>query len=260
MFLGSAYAGSGDDDPRACSRVNFFQSCRKQTPNVTYKGILMPHEAFSFFVSQLSEKLKNPLPGESAHQTMQASSKLRLNYKPNDRTRKSAVLILFYPYQNQIYFPLILRPAYDGVHSGQVAFPGGRYELSDENLTRTALRESQEEIGLRLTDVKILGQLTELFIPPSNFFVLPVIGYIPYRPDFFPDAREVEDVFEIRLDEISDSQIIGSSNILIRGEQVFAPHYEVQGYKIWGATAMMISELLSVLNSNVQGSTDQILS
>ena len=214
----------------------------------------MPAGAFSFFISQLSEKLKNPLPGESAHEVMQASSNLRLNFKPNHRTRKSAVLILFYPYQGQIYFPLILRPAYDGVHSGQVAFPGGRYELSDENLIRTALREAQEEIGLRLTDVKILGTLTELFIPPSNFFVLPVIGCIPYRPDFFPDAREVEDVFQIKLDEISDNSIVGSSDIIVRGEQVIAPHYEVQGHKIWGATAMMISELLSVLNSDVPSS------
>ncbi len=194
------------------------------------------------------------MPGESAHQIMQASSKLRLNFKPNDRTRKSAVLILFYPYHNQILFPLILRPAYDGVHAGQVAFPGGRYELTDENLIRTALREAQEEIGLRLTDVKILGTLSELFIPPSNFFVLPVVGCIPYRPDFFPDAREVDDIFEIKLDEISDTKIVGVSEILIRGEQVHAPHYEVQGYKIWGATAMMISELLAVLNSEVRGS------
>lgn len=214
----------------------------------------MAEEAFSFFTNQLAQKLKNPLPGESAHQTMQASSRLRLNFKPNHRTRKSAVLILFYPYQNRILFPLILRPAYDGVHSGQVAFPGGRYELTDENLIRTALREAQEEIGLRLTDVKILGTLTELFIPPSNFFVLPVVACIPYRPGFFPDAREVEDVFEITLDEISDTRIVGFSEILIRGEQVHAPHYEVQGYKIWGATAMMISELLTVMNSEVPDS------
>lgn len=206
---------------------------------------------FSSFIEQISSNLKHPLPGESAHRIMQASSKSRLNFKPNDRTRKSAVLVLFYPYKNEIYFPLILRPAYDGVHSGQVAFPGGRYELSDENLIRTALREAQEEIGLRLTDVRILGTLTELFIPPSNFFVLPVIGYIPYRPDFFPDAREVEDIFEVKLEEISDTGIVGSSEILIRGEQVVAPHYEVLGYKIWGATAMMISELLAVLNSNL---------
>lgn len=206
-------------------------------------------ESFSAFTEQLTHKLTFPLPGETAHRTMQSTSKLRLTFKPNARTRRSAVLILFYPYQGDIYFPLILRPAYDGVHSGQVAFPGGRYEISDENLVRTALREAQEEIGLRLTDVRILGALTELFIPASNFHVLPVVAAMPYRPGFYPDPREVEDIFEIRLEEISNVDIIGSSDIQVRGEQVHAPHYMVQGYKIWGATAMMISELLAVLNS-----------
>jgi len=209
----------------------------------------MAQGSFSFFTNELFEKLKDPLPGESAHQVMQSSSKLRLTVKPNERTRKSAVLILFYPYQGEIYFPLILRPAYDGVHSGQVAFPGGRYEKTDENLIRTALREAQEEIGLRLNDVKILGILTELFIPPSNFYVLPVVAAMPYRPDFFPDPREVEDIFEIKLKEISDVSIIGSSDIQVRGVSINAPHYEVNGYKIWGATAMMISELLTVLKA-----------
>ena len=211
--------------------------------------------SFSLFTDKLIQNLTYPLPGESAHKVMQATSKLRLSFKPNNRTRKSAVLILFYPYQEEIYFPLILRPAYDGVHSGQVAFPGGRYELTDENLIRTALREAQEEIGLRLTDVRILGCLTELFIPPSNFYVLPVIATMPYRPDFYPDAREVEDIFEIKLNEISDAGIIGSSTLQIRGEEVLAPHYEVNGYKIWGATAMMISELLTVINTI--GTTDR---
>jgi 8-oxo-dGTP pyrophosphatase MutT (NUDIX family) len=208
--------------------------------------------SFSLFTNQLVNNLKYPLPGEAAHLTMQASSKLRLSTKPNNRTRKSAVLILFYPHQGEIYFPLILRPAYDGVHSGQVAFPGGRYELTDESLIRTALREAQEEVGLRLTDVRILGSLTELFIPPSNFYVLPVIATIPYRPDFYPDAREVEDIFEIKLDEISDASIVGSSHIQVRGELIHAPHYEIHGYKIWGATAMMISELLSVINATFE--------
>ncbi|SEI56486.1 8-oxo-dGTP pyrophosphatase MutT, NUDIX family [Dyadobacter koreensis] len=209
----------------------------------------MAQGSFSFFTNELLKKLKDPLPGESAHQFMQSTSKLRLTVKPNERTRKSAVLILFYPYKGEIYFPLILRPAYDGVHSGQVAFPGGRYEKTDENLIRTALREAQEEIGLRLNDVKILGILTELFIPPSNFYVLPVVAAMPYRPDFFPDPREVEDIFEIKLKHISDISIIGSSDIQVRGVQITAPHYEVNGYKIWGATAMMISELLTVLKA-----------
>ncbi|HEV7347296.1 CoA pyrophosphatase [Telluribacter sp.] len=209
----------------------------------------MSESPFTEFAESLAAKLRNPLPGEAAHLRMVSQSRLRLTVKPNDRTRKSAVLVLFYPHQEEIYFPLILRPAYDGVHAGQMAFPGGRYERSDESLVRTALREAQEEIGLRLTDVQVLGVLTELFIPPSNFFVLPVVASMPYRPEFFPDPREVEKVFEVRLQEITDKSIIGESEIQVRGVTIQAPHYMVQNYKIWGATAMMISELLTVIES-----------
>ncbi len=211
----------------------------------------MANVSFEIFIKQLKENLKKPLPGLPSHQTMQANSNFRLNAKPNSRTRKSAVLILFYPCKEGIYFPLILRPAYDGVHSGQIAFPGGRYEKVDEDLIRTALREAQEEIGLRLTDVEVLGILTEMFIPPSNFNVLPVIATIPYRPEFFPDPREVEDIYEIKLDEILDKNIVGCSEKSVRGEHIIAPHYKVRDHLVWGATAMMISELLMVINNHL---------
>jgi 8-oxo-dGTP pyrophosphatase MutT (NUDIX family) len=209
----------------------------------------MHESTFSEFTESLTRQLQKPLPGEAAHLRMVAQSRLRASVRPNERTRKSAVLILFYPHRGEIHLPLILRPAYDGVHSGQVAFPGGRYERTDEHLIRTALREAQEEIGLRLTDVTVLGTLTELFIPPSNFFVLPVVASMPYPPEYFPDPREVERVFEVRLQEITDKSIIGESEIQVRGVPIQAPHYMVQNHKIWGATAMMISELLTVMES-----------
>jgi 8-oxo-dGTP pyrophosphatase MutT (NUDIX family) len=208
----------------------------------------MEEGLFSNFIHQLTENLKKPLPGELAHREMEASPSLRSRFKPNNRTRRSAVLILFYPTKDKIYLPLILRPAYDGVHSGQIAFPGGRYEVHDENLIRTALREAQEEIGLRLTDVTVLGPLTELFIPPSNFYVLPVVAYMPYRPDFYPDPREVDNIIEIHAEELLNPNIKGNSVMQVRGEQITAPHYLVNGNKIWGATAMMLNELLMVLN------------
>ena len=139
-------------------------------------------------------------------------------------------LILFYPHQGEVFLPLILRPTYDGVHSGQMAFPGGRYELTDEDLIRTAKREAQEEIGLRLNDVRVLGVLSELFIPPSNFFVLPVVATLPYRPDFFPDPREVEKVIEVPYREIRDKTIVGQSEVEVRGKPIQAPHYLIQHY------------------------------
>ena len=196
----------------------------------------------------LRNRLQEPLPGEAAHRLMASSARTKLGIVPNERTRKSAVLICFYPYQNRIYLPLILRPQYDGVHAGQMAFPGGRMERIDENLTRTALREAQEETGIRVADVQVLGLLTELFIPPSNFYVQPVVGVLPYRPDFYPDPREVEAMVEVDLETLIDKTIIGDSQIEVRGITVDAPYYQIQNYRVWGATAMMISELLMVID------------
>jgi 8-oxo-dGTP pyrophosphatase MutT (NUDIX family) len=204
--------------------------------------------SFQVFSERLQQRLQQPLPGEAAHRKMASSARTRLGIKPNERTRRSAVLLCFYPYQESIYVPLILRPQYDGVHAGQMAFPGGRMERFDENLTRTALREAQEEVGIRVSDVTVLGLLTELFIPPSNFYVQPVVGILPYRPDFYPDPREVEDIVEVDLDTLLDETIVGNSKIEVRGMTVDAPFYQIQGHRVWGATAMMISELLVVLD------------
>lgn len=203
--------------------------------------------SFKNFTDDLQQRLRKPLPGEAAHQKMASAARYRLGIKPNERTRRSAVLVCFYPYQDSIYLPLILRPQYDGVHAGQMAFPGGRMERFDENLTRTALREAQEEVGIRVADIKVLGLLTELFIPPSNFYVQPVVGVLPYRPEFYPDPREVEAVVEVELETLLDQTIVGDSQVEVRGVLVDAPFYQIQGYRVWGATAMMISELLMVL-------------
>lgn len=207
----------------------------------------MIHTAFPDFTAHLRQRLQQPLPGESAHRLMASSARTKLGIRPNERTRRSAVLILFYPYRDAIYLPLILRPQYDGVHAGQMAFPGGRMERTDRDLIQTALREAQEEIGIRVQDVTVLGPLTELFIPPSNFFVQPVVGTLARRPDFYPDPREVDAVVEVSLTTLLDKTIVGDSQIQVRGVTVDAPYYDIQGHRVWGATAMMIAELLAVL-------------
>ncbi|GAA4413872.1 CoA pyrophosphatase [Nibrella viscosa] len=208
----------------------------------------MLQTSFTTFTETLEKKLREPLPGEAAHRKMASASRLRQMLKPNERTRKSAVLIVFYPYQGSIYMPLILRPIYDGVHAGQMAFPGGRMERTDRSLIQTALREAQEEIGIRVTDVRVLGKLTELYIPPSNFFVLPVVGVLPHRPEFYPDPREVDRVVEVELRSLMDESIIGINEIEVRGTTINAPFYQIQEFRVWGATAMMISELLTVID------------
>jgi 8-oxo-dGTP pyrophosphatase MutT (NUDIX family) len=207
----------------------------------------MFHLSYPALIAHLHQRLQQPLPGEEAHRLMASSARTRLTVRPNERTRRSAVLILFYPYQNAIYLPLILRPQYDGVHAGQMAFPGGRMERTDRDLVQTALREAQEEIGIRVQDVTVIGTLTELFIPPSNFYVQPVVGTLSARPDFYPDPREVDAVVEVSVDTLLDKTIVGDSQIDVRGITVDAPYYDIQGNRVWGATAMMIAELLAVL-------------
>jgi 8-oxo-dGTP pyrophosphatase MutT (NUDIX family) len=208
----------------------------------------MPSDQLRKQIENIQKRLQEPLPGENAHTKMASSNRLNVKFKPNERTRKSAVLILFYPFLDEVFMPLILRPMYDGVHGGQMAFPGGRMERSDENLIRTALREAQEEIGVKLNDIQILGRLSQLYIPPSNFFVQPVVGYIPYRPTFYPDEREVDKIVEVSLSEIMDESIISMEQLHVRGVNIEAPAYNIQENKVWGATAMMIAELLEIIN------------
>lgn len=206
---------------------------------------------FINFIEKLKIRLdEEPLPGSFAHDKMASETRLKLKMpSPNERTRESAVLILFYPSENQIFIPLILRPQYDGVHGGQMAFPGGRAEKEDENLIRTALREAQEEIGVRVSDVTILGKLTKLYIPPSNFYVQPVVGYMSRKPEFFPDPREVDKVIEISLSDIHNPKIIGRKLLNVRGVEIDTPFYDILETTVWGATAMMIAELLMVIDS-----------
>ncbi|MBC7920352.1 MAG: CoA pyrophosphatase [Ferruginibacter sp.] len=202
------------------------------------------------FFAALARRLSQPLPGAEAHRKMASSARNAPPYQtvPNERTRQSGVLLLLYPYQGEVFLPLILRPAYEGIHGGQMAFPGGGQERQDKTLIGTALREAQEEIGIKASDVHLLGILSELYIPPSNYQVLPVVGYLPYRPEFFPDPREVADVIEVGLDALSDVRITGTKEMRVRDALIQAPFYLVNERTVWGATAMILSEFLVVLN------------
>ncbi len=123
---------------------------------------------FADFINTLNKRLsEQPLPGHDTIMQKMSPYRLKVKVEPNASTRRSAILMMFYPKGGDIFMPLILRPQYDGVHGGQMAFPGGRVELKDKNIQATALREAQEEIGIKATDVKVIKNLTELFIPPQ---------------------------------------------------------------------------------------------
>lgn len=205
---------------------------------------------FSSVINKLDKNLKLKLPGLTAHQPFEAFSANYLKLKPTEVTRKSAVLMLLYPDKDSIRFPLILRNSYNGFHSREIGFPGGKQEFSDKDLIHTALREANEEIGISISDVKILGTLTEIYIGPSDFTVLPVIAYLPYKPIFRPDPHEVQHIFETNLDYFLNPEIVGRSEIEIPNDLVYTPYYQLENHKVWGATAKIINELLTILKNN----------
>lgn len=190
------------------------------------------------------------LPGHVAQEKM--APEHRLPHEQWERyfanAKKGGVLILFYPVNQHIHTVLIQRPQYEGVHSGQVAFPGGAKEEKDATMIETALREAEEEVGASRNLIQVVGQLTELYIPPSNFLITPVVGFSEQRPDFILEANEVAGIIEPTLPELLDEKSVGIKKIQVRSDiAIDAPYYDIQGRTVWGATAMMISELNEIL-------------
>lgn len=208
------------------------------------------------FIQQLERSLKAPLPGRKAQYKM-AHAVRQDTPPPPTNAREAGVLALFYPKAQDWHLTLILRPNKNpnDRHGGQVSFPGGKREASDTNLEATALRETEEEVGIDQRDIRVLGGLTELYIPVSNFLVQPYVGFLEYEPVFRPQASEVEQVLEVPfaafLDERNRQLIDLPLNPQITLKKV--PYFAVQQQTVWGATAMMISELLEVLGKDESG-------
>lgn len=206
--------------------------------------------AWKTFITKLTQNLSRELPGLDAQLKMSPPSRsihLR-DLEPGRKPVKAGVLILLYQENEAIKIPLIKRPVYDGVHSGQMAFPGGKIEDQDASLLDTALRESKEEIGILPQAVNIIGPLSELFIPPSNYLVTPYVGFINTKPEFKIDKSEVDQLIVVDLAELlapnarQEKQVLTGLDIYMH-----APCYYVQNQIIWGATAMIISEFNEVI-------------
>jgi 8-oxo-dGTP pyrophosphatase MutT (NUDIX family) len=202
------------------------------------------------FLNVLKTNLLNPLPGINAHQRLEPVSRKRYNPFPDPLKppRESAVLILIFPENGGLSTAFIKRNEYDGVHSGQIAFPGGKMELTDESLSHTAIREAYEEIGITPTDIQVIGYLSSIYIPPSNFNVQPVIGWLPYTPEFKIDTSEVSMAFSVPLKELFSGNNIHKETISFRdGFNIEVPCYILQNQIIWGATSMILSEFIEVV-------------
>lgn len=203
---------------------------------------------YKIFINNLSAKLQKPLPGSAAHQLLVPASRKKYPPDPDlSMAKPSSVLALFYPSGESIQLVFIQRPQYNGVHSGQIAFPGGAYEKTDRDFADTALRETHEEIGVFPDQVNIIGRLTDLYIPPSNFLVHPYVGYLKNEPEFVPDPLEVHEIFSLNVYGLLKEGCFQYREVLGNGYNFTAPCFYLDGRLIWGATSMMLSELLMVI-------------
>lgn len=167
--------------------------------------------------------------------------------------KKAAVTILLYPKQQQMHLVLIQRNTYAGVHSAQIAFPGGKIEATDESAAAAALRETEEEIGVAAHQLQVIRAFTELYIPPSNFMVYPFLAFADAPLQFLPDPKEVSQLIEINLhDFITAFPIQLQTRATSYNPEIEVPCFIIQGHEVWGATAMVLSELKETFKILVQ--------
>ena len=201
------------------------------------------------FATRLKIEILKGLPGTEIQWQMTSSDRMVKNFPrvPGKNARVAAVLILLYPDNGSIHTVFMQRHDYNGVHGGQISFPGGKKEPEDENVIQTALREAQEETGVNPGKIGVIEILTPLFISVSNMIVTPVIGWINEKPVFNHQPEEVVFLIDADLKILLDPSIVKTKPFEIRGEMLEVKYFDYDGNMIWGATAMILHELLIIL-------------
>lgn len=202
------------------------------------------------FVEKLRNEIAKGLPGTEVQWAMASSDRMVKGFPrfPKEDSRSAAVMILLYPKDNLIHTAFIQRPEYDGVHGGQISFPGGKMEDSDPDLIHTAIRETAEEIGVMPSEINIIDTLTPLYIPVSNIIVTPVVGWMEKQPVFNHDESEVVFIIEADIRTLMAPSTIKIKPFEIRGEMIDIKYFNYKENVIWGATAMILHELFTILN------------
>jgi len=202
---------------------------------------------FQRFITQLKITINNDLPGEESHQKMRViyDQSIELPFSEINSI-PAAVLILLYLADNEIYFFLTKRTDELKHHKGQISLPGGTQE-GNEKLIDTALRETQEEIGINKTSISIIGTITPLFVPVTGFMIYPFIGYSLNKLNPKPDPVEVATIFSVNISDLLNKENRTTEQRNIRGYDVQVPYFKLNDYQVWGATSMILSEFRDLI-------------
>jgi len=210
---------------------------------MVYSGIFMTKDKINLLI----DRLKEGLPGKAAQEIMAPSLRLPPGQHPDySLSQASGVLILLFYSDGDLETVFIQRTSF-GLHGGQISLPGGKKEEQDFDITETALREASEEIGVDRSKIVVIGRLTPLYVPHSNFCITPVVGFQEEVPEFKINEAEVQSVIRVKLKDLFDQQNRAVQNFLRTGYSIEAPCYKANGHIIWGATAMIMSEFESLV-------------
>lgn len=211
----------------------------------------MTFDSFMHKIKQVEEALPY---GIEAHRIMSPKERMHFLHVEDFEVlhpKESAVMMLLYPKDDQTKLLLIERAVYKGIHSGQIGFPGGKVDKTDPDLEYTALREVYEEVGVSSKDIKVVKPYSKIYIPPSNFYVQPFLGIATKELKFFPNPDEVATIIELPIEVVFDDKFVEDVTLKTSySKQTKVPAFRYENYVIWGATAMMISELKETLRSS----------
>ena len=205
---------------------------------------------FKIRINKIFQAFYLPLPGKQAHRELAPyRNEIELDFK-NKNPKIASTLLLIYPKDGETFFCLIERQEYEGTHSNQISFPGGKNE-SGESMKETALRETMEEIGVDPVSINIIGELSQVFVPPSNFLIHPFVGYCDFTPDFKANEREVKRIVEVNIDELFKKDIIKIKKMSFKkssGNVDFeVPYLDLNNKIVWGATSVILNEFRKML-------------
>ncbi len=211
---------------------------------ITFSFIMITIDQLSL---KLQQQINNPLPGEKAQQLTQVTVSDNVEFPYSiEQAMPAAVLILLFPYNNDIHFFLTERTNEVEHHKGQISLPGGAWE-EGEKLHETAIRETEEEIGVQKQAVNYIGSLTPYFTAATGFMIHPFLSWAQEKPETKIHDMEVNSLFHVPISALIDEKTLMIEDWTISGYDAKVPFYNFNGRKVWGATAAILSEFKSIL-------------